>query len=93
MRAREIQTGRFEGTDCRFNADMEGADIERYCQLGRKEQEFMEQMYHSLKLSARAYHRVLKVARTVADLEGEEKLNTQHLLEACFYRPSLEYWM
>ena len=93
MRAREIQTKRFTGTKYRFNADIEGSDMEKYCKLGRKEQEFMEQMYHSLKLSARAYHRVLKVARTVADLEGEEKLNTQHLLEACFYRPSLEYWM
>lgn len=92
MRAREIQTRRFEGTDCRFNADIRGADIDRYCPLGREEQEFMEQMYHSLKLSARAYHRILKVARTVADLAGEEKLSRTHLLEASFYRPSPDYW-
>ena len=92
MRAREIQAKRFEGTDCRFNSDIQGADIERYCPLGREEQEFMEQMYRSLKLSARAYHRILKVARTVADLAGEERLSRSHLLEASFYRPSPDYW-
>ena len=50
----------------------------------------MERLYHSLQLSARAYHRILKVARTIADLEGTEKITTEHLLEASFYRPSLD---
>ena len=52
----------------------------------------MEQLYHSLRLSARAYHRILKVARTIADLDGKDRIDTEHLLEAASYRPSTEYW-
>lgn len=92
-KARRIQAERFEGTACRFNADIDAANIGRYCMLGTEEQSFMEQLYHSLQLSARAYHRILKVARTIADLAGEEQIRTEHLLEASFYRPSLEYWI
>ena len=93
LKARERQAERFAGTVCRFNADIDGADIEKYCPLGKEEQEVMEELYRSLKLSARAYHRILKVARTVADLEGAERISAEHLLEASFYRPSLEYWI
>lgn len=93
LKARERQSERFAGTGCRFNADIDGADIEKYCPLGKEEQEVMEGLYRSLKLSARAYHRILKVARTVADLEGAERISAEHLLEASFYRPSLEYWI
>lgn len=93
QKARQLQTERFAGTECRFNADIEGTNIEKYCPLGREEQELMEQLYQSLQLSTRAYHRILKVARTVADLEGAETIRAEHLLEASFYRPSVEYWM
>lgn len=91
-RARERQAKRFQGTGYRFNADIDGTGIDRYCPLGKEEQELMERLYQSLQLSARAYHRILKVARTVADLEGAEGIGTEHLLEASFYRPSIEYW-
>ena len=91
-KARERQKERFAGTKCRFNADIEGTNIERYCPLGGEEQELMERLYHSLRLSARAYHRILKVARTIADLEGAEGIGAEHLLEASFYRPSAEFW-
>ena len=90
LRARRLQESRFAGTSFRFNADMDTAALEKYCSLGKEEQECMERLYHSLQLSARAYHRILKVARTIADLEGAEKITTEHLLEASFYRPSLE---
>lgn len=92
MRARERQKERFEGSGYRFNGDIEAACIDRYCALGKEEQDCMERLYHSLRLSARAYHRILKVARTIADLAGKEKIDTEHLLEAACYRPSLEYW-
>ena len=92
MRARERQKDRFEGSGYRFNGDIEASCIDRYCVLGKEEQDCMEQLYHSLKLSARAYHRILKVARTIADLAGEDCIGTEHLLEAACYRPSLEYW-
>ena len=91
--ARERQAERFRGTGCRFNADIDAANIEKYCPLGEDEQLYMEQLYHSLQLSARAYHRILKVARTIADLAGEEQIKAEHLLEASFFRPSLEYWI
>lgn len=90
--ARKRQAQRFQGTGYRFNADIAVTNIDRFCTLGREEQELMEKLYQSLQLSARAYHRIIKVARTVADLEGAEDIRTEHLLEASFYRPSMEYW-
>ncbi|MCM1543051.1 MAG: YifB family Mg chelatase-like AAA ATPase [Blautia sp.] len=92
IRAREIQKERFRDTKYRFNGDIEAADMENYCALGRKEQQYMEQLYRSLNLSARAYHRILKVARTIADLAGAKEIAVEHLLEASFYRPAQEYW-
>lgn len=90
--ARKCQEERFKGTNYHFNADIEVADMERFCRLGRAEQEFMEQLYGSLQLNARGYHRILKVARTIADLEGNKEIDTEHLLEAACYRPAPEYW-
>ncbi len=91
-RARQRQKERFAGTNYRFNGDIEASVIEKYCHMGAEEQHCMEQLYHSLQLSARAYHRILRVARTIADLEEAEQIKTEHLMEASFYRPSLEYW-
>ncbi len=91
-KARQRQKERFAGTNYRFNGDIEASVIEKYCDLGMEEQHCMEQLYHSLQLSARAYHRILRVARTIADLEEAEQINTEHIMEASFYRPSLEYW-
>ena len=61
-------------------------DIGFYCALGEEEKKFMEQVFYSLKLSARAYHRILKVARTIADLEGSYEIKKEHLTEAVCYR-------
>ncbi|MCI8529759.1 MAG: YifB family Mg chelatase-like AAA ATPase [Lachnospiraceae bacterium] len=91
-RARQCQKDRFEGTNYRFNADIEASAIGKYCTIGEEEQQCMEQLYSSLQLSARAYHRILRVARTIADLEQTDKIKVEHLMEASFYRPSLEYW-
>lgn len=91
LKAREIQEKRFEGSSYRFNADIDAADIERYCPLGEEEQACIERLYHSLQLSARAFHRILKVARTIADLDCAEHISAEHLLEASFYRPSQDY--
>lgn len=90
QRARRRQQERFAGSDYRFNADMEASAMESYCRLGVEERSTMEQLYRSLQLSARAYHRILKVARTIADLEEAEEIGVEHLLEAAFYRPTLE---
>ena len=90
--ARKRQEKRFEGTAYRFNGDIEAADMERFCELGEEERKTMEQLYHSLQLSARAYHRILKVARTIADLDDSDNIQKEHLLEAACYRPMSEYW-
>lgn len=93
LRARERQAERFQGSHCRFNADIDVTNIGEFCALGAEEKAFAEKLYDSLQLSARAYHRIIKVARTIADLEGAERIGTEHLMEASFYRPSLEYWI
>lgn len=91
-KARQLQKERFQGSGYRFNGDIEASAIGRYCGLGAEEQRCMERLYTSLQLSARAYHRILKVARTIADLDGAERIEAAHLMEASFYRPSMEYW-
>lgn len=92
IRARERQRERFQGTGYRFNGDIEAADIESYCALGKREQQYVEQLYRRLNLSVRAYHRILKVARTIADLAEAPEIDVEHLLEASFYRPAQDYW-
>jgi len=84
--ARMRQRDRYEGTGYRFNADIGAADMERYCALGAKEKKLMEKLYANMRLGARGYHRILKVARTIADLAGEETIREEHLLEAAGYR-------
>lgn len=86
-RARIMQENRFQGSKYRFNADIEAGDLEKFCPLGMREKKLMEKLYHTLQLSARAYHRIVKVARTIADLEGAEVIQEEHLLEAAGYRP------
>lgn len=86
MRARQIQAERFRDTGPRFNADMKAGDVERYCVLGEQEQRFMEQMFAVMQMSARGYHKILKVARTIADLAGCEQIGEEHLAEAVCYR-------
>ncbi len=86
MKAREIQQKRFAGTSLQFNTDMGVKEIRKYCSLGRSEEKMMEQAFEVLHLTARGYHRVLKVARTIADLAEEEQIKEAHLAEALCYR-------
>ena len=88
--ARKIQEERFRGSKYKFNGDVEAADIGKFCVLGEEQREFAEQLYCSLQISVRAYHRMLKVARTIADLEGSREITTDHLLEAACYRTGKE---
>lgn len=92
QKARMRQEMRFAGTGYRFNGDIESGQIDRYCALGVEEEACMGQLYQTLHLSARAFHRILKVARTIADLEDTEEIQVEHLLEASYYRPTQEYW-
>jgi len=88
--ARERQEKRFKGTKLVCNAEMTAKNIKKYCQLDEEEGNFLRQAVVQMDLSARAYHRILKVARTIADLAGSEKIESNHLAEALQYRPQLE---
>ena len=69
-----------------FNAQLNAAQIELYCPLGKKEQELLRSAFSSMDLSARAYHKILKVARTAADLDGSADITIRHLAEVLQYR-------
>lgn len=86
MEARKRQERRFRGTDLRFNSDISSREINRYCALGKEETRYMENIFHMMNLSARSYHKILKVARTIADIEREDTINVNHLGEAVGYR-------
>ncbi|MGB9617923.1 MAG: YifB family Mg chelatase-like AAA ATPase [Desulfomonilaceae bacterium] len=85
-KARQIQLRRFEGTGIYSNSQMGSSLIKKYCALGPESLGFLEKAVAKLGLSARAYHRVLKIARTIADLEGVEQLQPSHVAEAVQYR-------
>ena len=92
--AREIQRQRFgmpeESKKSIFsNADMHNADIRRFCILDKDCQNLMRAAMQQMHLSARAYHRIHKLARTIADLDISEKISTTHLAEALQYRPQI----
>ncbi|MDO5417236.1 MAG: ATP-binding protein, partial [Lachnospiraceae bacterium] len=96
IRVQKIQQERFgqeAAGSVRFNGEMGAKEIERYCKLGPDEEGYLKQVYQEMNLSARACHKILKVARTIADLDGKEQIEKIHLCEAVSYR-SLEekYW-
>lgn len=91
--ARERQKMRYAGTRYRFNAELSSGDIRTYCFLGEEEQTLMEKVFYQMNLSARAYHKIIKVARTIADLDGADRINCMHLKEAICYRTNdSRYW-
>ncbi|HOL22312.1 MAG TPA: YifB family Mg chelatase-like AAA ATPase [bacterium] len=85
-KARKIQEKRFEGEGIYFNAHMNTAQIKKYCVLNDECQQLVRTALEKMHLSARAYDRIRKVARTIADLEGSDTIQTHHLAEAIQYR-------
>lgn len=85
-KARKIQQKRYERIGIYTNSELSPTQLNDFCRLDEEGTELMKQAFHQYNLSARAYHRVLKVARTIADLEGVEHINTVHLCEALGYR-------
>lgn len=86
LKVQEIQKKRFAGTDISYNSRIPASDIERYCRLGKKEERYMADIYQRLSLTARTYHKLLRVARTIADLDGQEEIGITHLTECVCYR-------
>ena len=93
MEAFEIQSRRFRDEKINFNSEIDVKDIKKYCELGYKEESLLKEAFKVLGLSARAYHRILKCARTIADMDKSEDIKCRHLSEAIGYR-SLDgrYW-
>jgi magnesium chelatase family protein len=85
-RAREIQRQRFAGKRIYSNAQMTSRHLKKYCQIGEDSKALLEQAIDKLGLSARAYTRILKIARPIADLEGVESITAPHISEAIQYR-------
>jgi magnesium chelatase family protein len=85
--ARERQRQRFAGGNLSCNADMGPAEVRKFCDLDDTCRSLMKTAMSQLQLSARAYHRILKLAKTIADLAGSEQIGPSHLAEALQYRP------
>lgn len=91
--ARIRQAKRFSGTSIFCNAQMTAKMTEEFCALGQAENELMQSVFDRLGLSARAHNRILKAARTIADLAGSERIEVSHLAEAIQYRSlDRKYW-
>ena len=88
--ARNIQEKRFREDKIHCNAEMSQKLIKKYCHLDNSVSEIMELMYDKFNLSTRAYSRILKVARTIADLDGSENILDQHIIEAMQYRKFID---
>ncbi|WP_333647559.1 YifB family Mg chelatase-like AAA ATPase [Lacrimispora sp.] len=91
--AREIQKERFKGQGNYFNGAMGKRQIEEFCILGNEEKEILKKIYDRMNLSVRGYEKILKISRTIADLEGVSRIKKEHLAEAAGLR-SMEgkYW-
>jgi magnesium chelatase family protein len=91
--AREIQTKRFENSSTVCNARLTDAEFEKYCQISNSASKLLESAFESMGLSARAYNRILKVARTIADLDNSDEITEVHIAEAVQYRSlDRKYW-
>lgn len=85
-KARAIQQERYKNYSIYSNAQLNSGQIEEFCKIGEREHKLLENAFNKLGLSARAYSRILKVARTIADLEECENINASHIAEAIQYR-------
>lgn len=92
INAQNIQHERYADEKIVFNSQLSPSQIDKFCKLGQAQKEILKMAFERLNLSARAYHRILKVARTIADLDSSENIQTNHIAEAIQYR-SRNYWI
>ena len=86
QKARDRQTRRFKGSRLTCNAEMNTKEVKKYCPLDADSLRLMQLATEKMNFSARAYYRIVKVARTIADLSGVEEINSVHVGEAIQYR-------
>ena len=85
-KARRIQQKRYQNEKICFNGELSGKQIRKYCVLTENALQMAQNAFELMELSARSYHRILKVSRTIADMEGEELIHTRHVAEALTYK-------
>ena len=85
-KARRIQQKRYQNEKICFNGELSGKQIRKYCVLTENAFQVAKNAFELMELSARSYHRILKVSRTIADMEGEELIHTRHVAEALTYK-------
>ena len=92
-KARKIQLKRYADLNIYSNSELTPSLIEKFCKLDNKSKQILQKAFKSLGLSGRAYGRILKVARSIADLDGEENIKEVHIVEAIQYRSlDRKYW-
>lgn len=84
--ARQIQLERYKEEEIAYNSQLTPGLLKKYCALDRETRKLMETAFQQLSLSARAHHKIIKMGRTIADLDGVEKIGVQHIAEAIQYR-------
>ena len=84
--AAAIQRERYKYENFNYNSQLQGEFIEKYCALDRKEEKLIKDVYEKMNLSVRAYEKILKIARTIADLKGKNKISTEDLAEAISFK-------
>jgi magnesium chelatase family protein len=90
-RARGKQRERFAGINLQCNGDMGPGEVRKFCEVDAAGKNLLRAAMQQMQLSARAYHRILKLARTIADLAESEKIETAHIAEAIQYRPRKQF--
>lgn len=94
IRVREIQKIRFKDDDINYNSQMRTKHIKKYCKLDEKGMKLLESAFKALTLSTRAYNKILKIARTIADMDGSDNIKDDHIAEAIQYRTlDRKYWV
>ncbi len=93
IKARIIQQNRYKNIGIMTNSELSGKNILKYCRVNKESEAMLKNAFEVLGLSARAYNKILKVARTIADLEEKENIETNHVAEAIQYRKlDRKYW-
>lgn len=86
MRVRELQEERFSEVSIKDNGHMNNEHIERFCNITKGAKNILDKAYDSMKLSLRTYYKVIKVARTIADIDSSSGIEESHIIEAIGYR-------
>lgn len=90
QKARDLQLKRFKKTKITSNSEMSNRDLKKFCDLSDECLNLLKLAVSKMNLSARSYHRIIKIARTIADLEGTKEIGPSHIAEALQYRPKTD---